>query len=81
MNEIQPPSQTEQIAKRRFLIMGATRIGALVALLVGLAIARTVIDAPYWLGVVLAIGGMLAFFFGPPLLAKRWKAGDRERRE
>jgi hypothetical protein len=23
------------------------------------------------------MGGLLGFFFGPPLLAKSWKAGDR----
>lgn len=69
--------QDEAVAARRFMVLGLVRIGAIAALLVGLMIARAVIDAPYWLGVALAVGGMAAFFFAPPLLAKRWKAGDR----
>ncbi|NQZ48319.1 MAG: hypothetical protein HRT63_12450 [Erythrobacter sp.] len=70
-------SQDEAIAKRRYLIMGFARIAGLAAVLLGIAIARSVVEAPYIAGVALAIGGMLGFFFGPALLAKHWKAGDR----
>lgn len=69
--------QEEALAARRFLILGLARIGAFIAVILGIAMARSVIDAPYWLGVALAVGGLLGFFFGPPLLAKSWKAGDR----
>ena len=79
MNTPATQDEAEAIAKKRFLVMGLVRIGALGALLIGLAIARSVLAGPFWLGVALAIGGMVAFFFAPPMLAKRWKAGDRER--
>ncbi|MEM7780102.1 MAG: hypothetical protein AAF697_06920 [Pseudomonadota bacterium] len=78
MSELQDPKRTdEDIAAKRYFISGLVRIGALVAVMVGIMIARTVIEAPYAIGVVLAVGGLIAFFFGPPILAKRWKAGDR----
>lgn len=75
MNDIQ--STDEEAAKARFMIMNAVRIGSLGALILGLAIARNVVDAPYPLGVALAVGGLLAFYFGPRALARKWKtSGD-----
>ncbi|TRD10787.1 hypothetical protein FGU71_02155 [Erythrobacter insulae] len=73
-----PIGTDEAIARQRFMIMNAVRIGSLGALIVGLAIARSVIDLPYPLGVALAVGGLLAFYFGPRALARKWKssAGD-----
>ena len=70
-------SDEEAIAKRRYFMLGGVRIGSLAALLLGLMIARKVIEAPYAVGVALAVIGLLAFFFAPPLLAKSWKAKDR----
>ena len=69
--------QEEALAARRFMVLGVVRIAAILTLILGLAMARNVIDAPYWLGVGLAVAGMLAFFFAPWMLAKRWKGGDR----
>lgn len=80
MNDTPPADSDEAIAAQRFMVMGAVRIGSLIAVILGIAIARAVIDLPYWFGVALAIGGMVAFFFGPPILAKRWKARDRGER-
>lgn len=80
MTNTPPADQDEAVAARRFMTMNAVRIGSLVAVILGIAIARAAIELPYWLGVGLAVGGMLAFFFGPPTLAKRWKAGDRGER-
>ena len=68
----------EALAAKRYYILGAVRIGALVAVILGIAIARALIEAPYALGVALAVTGLVAFFFAPPLLAKSWKAKDRE---
>ena len=70
-------TRDEAIAARRYLIMGLVRFGALGAVMMGIAIARTVVQAPYAMGVVLAVGGLIGFFFGPILLAKHWKSGDR----
>lgn len=71
------PTQDEALAERRFAIMGAVRIGSLIAVLVGLAGSQEALPLPYPIAVVLAVGGMVSFFFAPPILAKRWKAGDR----
>ncbi len=70
-----PPTTTEDsLAAKRFYTLGAVRIASIVLLLLGLAIARQVVEGPYWLGVVFAVGGMLSFFFAPYHLAKRWRS-------
>ena len=71
----------DQQAIRRFNIMGGVRSGSLLVLMLGIAVARSVIDGPYALGVVMAIAGMLGVFFGPYLLAKRWKSKTHEDQE
>jgi hypothetical protein len=38
-----------------------------------------VIDLPWAAGAMLAVVGMLEFFFLPRLIARRWKAGDDTR--
>lgn len=73
-----PPEEVR--ARQRYIILNAVRIGGLGMLLVGVAIARGVVDGPYALGVVLAVAGLLDFFFLPRLLARRWKTGDRDAR-
>ncbi len=67
----------EARARQRYMLMNAARILSLGAVIVGIAGARAAIAMPYPVGVVLAVGGMLSFFFTPTLLAKRWKAQDR----
>lgn len=74
----EPVNPEEARAAKRYLIMNGVRIVALAAVLLGLAIARSVIEAPYALGVALALTGLIAFFFAPRQLAKSWKAKDRE---
>ncbi len=71
-NDKIPPAERQAIG--RAALMSAVRIGSLAFLLLGLTIARRVIEGPYWLGVVLAVGGMLMFFFGPYFMAKNWKS-------
>ncbi|MBV7264943.1 hypothetical protein [Erythrobacter ani] len=75
MSEIE---ERETLARKRYFILNTVRIGALAAVILGIAIARAVVDLPYALGVVLAVVGLLAFFFAPRTLARRWKsdAGD-----
>jgi len=71
------PEAQEARARQRYGIMNAVRIGGLALVLLGIAIAQGVVALPYPLGVVLAVAGLLGFFFAPPLLARRWKAADR----
>ena len=68
--------EAQELAQYRYGLLHIVRIFALGAVIGGIAIANAVLPAPYWFGVVLAVSGMIAFFFAPPLLAKRWKAGD-----
>ncbi len=73
----EPPNQQNTVAARRFTIMNLVRIVSVFGVAGGIAIAREVVAAPYWIGVALAVAGVAAFFFGPAILAKRWKAADR----
>ena len=73
--------RVEERARQRYIAMNAVRIAAIAVLLVGLMIARQVIGGPWVLGAGLAVAGLLAFFFLPTLMVRRWKRGDRERGE
>jgi hypothetical protein len=44
---------------------------------VGIAISQGVIDLPAPLGWVLALVGVVDFFFAPRILARGWKSDDR----
>lgn len=78
MSDVTPPTHDEVVAAKRYTVMNLVRLGSILALVLGIAIAQGVVDLPYALGVVLAVAGVIAFFFGPPMLVKRWKAGDRK---
>ena len=67
----------EDRAAWRYLMMNLMRLAAIFGVIGGIAMARDIIPAPYWLGVALAVGSMVAFFFVPPLMARRWKKADR----
>lgn len=67
----------EEIARKRYFGLQMMRVLALGLVLAGFAITRGVLPAPFWLGAGMAVIGVVAFFFAPPLLAKRWKAQDR----
>lgn len=78
----QSPREAEEKAARiRFIIMNAARVGGLAALLIGVAMTRSAphMSLPWIFGAGLAVLGMLEFFFLPPIIAKRWKAADRQR--
>jgi hypothetical protein len=77
MSEIQPPTPEEAVAAKRYTVMNLVRLGSVVGVVLGIAIAQGALALPYALGVLLAAAGLLAFFFGPPWLARRWKASDR----
>ena len=63
-------------AQARWVWLQVIRLLSIIAVLTGIAIARGVLDANWWLGAVLAVAGLIAFFFGPPLVARRFKARD-----
>lgn len=69
----------EERAQRRFVWLQVARFGGAGAMLLGLAMANGAVPGPWLLGVIITLAGFFGFFFGPPLLARRFKAGDRER--
>jgi uncharacterized membrane protein YhaH (DUF805 family) len=77
MSKDTPPTPAEAQAAKRYTVMNLVRLASVFAVILGIAIAQGALALPYALGVVIALGGALAFFFGPTLLVRRWKAGDR----
>lgn len=73
------PTREEAQAAKRYTVMNLVRLGAIVAVMAGIATAQGLVALPYALGVGIALAGLLAFFFAPALMAKRWKASDREK--
>jgi hypothetical protein len=78
-----PQAAAERQARGRYAVLNLLRLIAIGLVLLGIAIARGVVPLPAQLplpmGAVLAVAGLLGFFFLPPLLARRWKAADRAR--
>ncbi len=71
------PSANERRAAQRVFLMSGVRIGSIITLLIGLAMARDVIEGfPPIFAYILSIGGMLTFFFGPYALVRHWKRRD-----
>ncbi|MEO0699301.1 MAG: hypothetical protein AAFY81_06235 [Pseudomonadota bacterium] len=68
----------EERARARYTFLNMARIGGIAAAIAGIAGTRDVIPLPYAVSVALAVVGILAFFFAPPLMVKRWKARDAE---
>jgi hypothetical protein len=66
----------DQRDRNRFIVMNVVRISGLALVLLGIAIARGVLDLPYAIGVVLALLGLIEFFFAPTMLARFWTAAD-----
>ncbi|MEE4155596.1 MAG: hypothetical protein V2I27_15660 [Erythrobacter sp.] len=78
MSERGENDPAEARAAQRYGALQAVRFGSLALVIVGIAAANEALPLPYALGVVLAVGGLIGFFFAPPLLVRRWKAGDGE---
>lgn len=70
----------EARARSRYMALNAVRIGGIAGAIIGIAGTRSAlpIELPYIFSVMLALGGILAFFFAPPLMVKRWKQRDRQ---
>ena len=64
----------EALARQRLIILSALRFSGIALVMLGFAIVRKVIDLPWAVGAVLAVVGVLEFFFLPRLIARRWNA-------
>ena len=79
MSVPQPPmDEAEMAARQRYLVLNLVRIGGIAAAIAGIAGTRDVLPIPFALAVIITLAGVLAFFFAPPLLVKRWKGQDAE---
>lgn len=70
----------EARARNGYFVLNAVRLSGIGLVLLGLAIARGLIDLPFSVGAVLAVLGLLEFFFLPRIIAQAWKARDDGRR-
>lgn len=62
---------------RRFAMLSALRFVSVAAVMAGFAITYDAISAPKAIGIVLALGGMFGFFFGPKFLVQGWRSEDQ----
>lgn len=74
---LSPREAAEAQARQRLIVLNLVRFSGVALVMVGFAIVRRVIDLPWVVGAVLAIVGLLEFFFLPRIIARSWKAGDR----
>jgi len=79
MSARQPIDEAETRARARYMVLNLMRIGAIAIAIAGFAGANGALPLPYIPSVVIAVCGIFAFFFAPPLMVKRWKAGDRSK--
>ncbi len=63
-------------ARQRLVVLTVLRFSGIALVMAGFAIVRGLIDLPWAVGAVLAVVGMLEFFFLPRFIARRWNAGD-----
>jgi hypothetical protein len=76
---LSPRETAEKAARTRFMVMNFARVGGLALVLIGIVLARGAphLSAQWIAGAVLAVLGLLEFFFLPVIIAKRFKALDR----
>lgn len=69
------PEGEARAARRFWIVQGLRLLGLTLALAGAMAVAGT-LDLNQAQGAVLLIGGAVAFFFLPVLMAKHWKASE-----
>ncbi len=76
---LSPRETAEKAARTRFMVMNFARVGGLALVLIGIVLARSAphLSAQWIAGAVMAVLGLLEFFFLPAIIAKRFKALDR----
>lgn len=66
----------DQRDRQRFMVLNLARFSGIGLVMFGIAAARGLVGLPWVVGAVLAVVGLLEFFFLPRLIARRWKAAD-----
>lgn len=60
-------------ARSRFIAITALRFMGVGLVMLGIAIFQGVVDLPPFVGMIIAVIGLLDIFFMPRFLARRWK--------
>jgi hypothetical protein len=71
------PPENDDVARNRWALMQAVRLGGGAMALIGLLIISGRIGAPELVGYVLVLFGLLDFFFVPTFLARHWRTPGR----
>lgn len=71
---------TDTRARNGFIIINLVRFLSIALIMLGFAIVRGVIDAPWEVGAVFAVSGFLEFFFLPRFIARRFRNETPPRR-
>ena len=71
---------TDTRARNGFLVITLIRFLSIALIMLGFAIVRGVIDAPWEVGAVFAVFGLLEFFFLPRVIARRFRGEGPPRR-
>lgn len=70
----------EARARAGFFVLNALRFSGIGLVMLGIAITTQAIDLPWAVGAVIAVVGLLEFFFLPRIVARAWKAEDAKRK-
>ena len=68
------PPVSEDVARARWLTIGAMRIGVAAMVVIGILGLRGVIDYPEIAAYVLIGAGLVEIFFMPLFLARKWRS-------
>lgn len=69
-------TEDDTLARNRFMVLNAIRLGGLILVLVAIAIGYGKIDAPVFIAYILAPLGLFEFFFLPNIVARKWRTPD-----
>jgi F0F1-type ATP synthase assembly protein I len=75
-----PPEDDETLWRNRFIAVNMMRIGSTMIVLLGLVIWQTdmIVEPNPWLGIPITFIALIASFWGPIYMQRRWK-GPRRR--
>jgi hypothetical protein len=70
------PQEEETLWRNRFIAVNLLRIGATIFVLFALALWQSdlIVEGGSWLGLPLALLGLVVSFLGPNWLAARWRS-------
>jgi len=69
------PDQDEARWRNRFILVNLTRIGGTVVVLLALLLWQSdvFVEGGHFIGLPIALAGLVVSFYGPQFLARRWR--------